>query len=155
MALSVGAKAPDFTLYNTHKEPVSLQSFAGKRVLLAFFPAAFTGVCKAELCSFQRSLQRLNTAEIQVIAIAADLPFSNAAFAAENGLTFPVLSDWSLSTIKAYDVEWPNFAGIEGLTRSARATFVIDANGIIEFVDVTENPGIEPNYDAIFAAAGL
>ncbi|GMV52509.1 MAG: redoxin domain-containing protein [Flavobacteriales bacterium] len=155
MALSVGAKAPDFTLYNTHKEPVSLQSFAGKRVLLAFFPAAFTGVCKAELCSFQRSLQRLNTAGIQVIAIAADLPFSNAAFAAENGLTFPVLSDWSLSTIKAYDVEWPNFAGIEGLTRSARATFVIDANGIIEFVDVTENPGIEPNYDAIFAAAGL
>mgnify|MGYP001346010886 CR=1 FL=1 len=155
MALSVGAKAPDFTLYNTQKEPVSLQSFAGKRVLLAFFPAAFTGVCKAELCSFQGSLQRLNNAGIQVIAIAADLPFSNAAFAAENGLTFPVLSDWSLSTIKDYDVEWPNFAGIEGLTRSARATFVIDANGIIEFVDVTENPGIEPNYDAIFAAVGL
>ncbi|MCO6465741.1 MAG: peroxiredoxin [Bradyrhizobiaceae bacterium] len=151
MALSVGAKAPDFTLLNTNLEPVSLSSFAGKRVLLAFFPAAFTGVCEAELCRFQESMQQLNNAGVQVLAVSADLPWSNGGFAKANNLSFPLLSDWKMDAIRAYDVSWENFAGIEGLTRSARATFVIGADGMIEFVDVTENPGIEPDYAAILA----
>ncbi len=154
MALSVGTKAPDFTLLDTSNSPVSLSSFRGKKVILVFFPAAFTGVCTNEMCSFQNAIQRLNSAGVQVLAISADLPFANGGFAAANGLEFPILSDWTMSTIKAYNVEWPNFAGIEGLTRSARATFIINADGVIEYVNVTENPGVEPNYDEIFAAAG-
>jgi peroxiredoxin len=152
MALAVGTTAPDFTLLGTDMKPVSLSSFKGQKVVLAFFPAAFTGVCKAELCSFQNAIQRLNGMNATVIGVSADLPFSNNAFAAANGLTFPVVSDWNLATIRAYDVELPNFAGIEGLSRSTRATFVIDADGVIRYAHVTENPGVEPNYDEIYAA---
>lgn len=153
MALAVGSAAPDFTLLDSQKQPVTLSTFRGQKVILAFFPAAFTGVCQAELCSFQSALQRLNGMSAQVLAVSADIPFANAAFAAANNLTFPILSDWSLSTINAYDVALPNFAGIEGLTRSVRATFVIDAEGVIRYADVTPNPGVEPNYDEIYAAA--
>ncbi|MBU3742150.1 MAG: peroxiredoxin [Candidatus Kapabacteria bacterium] len=153
MALALGSTAPDFTLLDAHKQPVTLSSFRGQTVILAFFPAAFSGVCTAELCSFQNAMQRLNGMAAQVLAVSADLPFANAAFAAANNLTFPLLSDWNLSTINSYDVALPNFAGIEGLTRSVRATFVIDAEGVIRHVDVTPNPGVEPNYDDIYAAA--
>lgn len=152
MALAVGTQAPDFTLLDTAKQPVSLSSFRGKKVVLAFFPAAFTGVCKAELCSFQGAIQRLNGMNAQVIGVSADLPFSNGGFAEANGLTFPILSDWTLETIKNYDVAFENFAGIQGLTRSSRATFVLDADGVIRHVHITENPGVEPNYDEIYAA---
>ncbi|MEY3386241.1 MAG: hypothetical protein RIR53_1052 [Bacteroidota bacterium] len=152
MALAVGTPAPDFTLLDADKNPVSLSSFAGKPVVVAFFPAAFTGVCQAELCTFQGAIQRLNSANAAVVAISADIPFANGAFAAANSLTFPILSDFTLSTINAYDVALSNFAGIEGLTRSVRATFIVDANGTISYVEVTANPGVEPNYDALFAA---
>lgn len=152
MALAVGTQAPDFTLLDTAKQPVSLSSFRGKKVVLAFFPAAFTGVCKAELCSFQGAIQRLNGMNAQVIGVSADLPFSNGGFAEANGLTFPILSDWTLETIKNYDVAFENFAGIHGLTRSSRATFVLDADGVIRHIHITENPGVEPNYDEIYAA---
>lgn len=152
MALAVGTVAPDFTLLNTNREPVSLSSLRGQKVVLAFFPAAFTGVCQAELCSFRDSIHQLEDAHATVVAVSADLPFANKAFADANSIPFNVLSDWNLSTIHAYDVALPNFAGIEGLTRSVRATFVIDADGVIRFVEVTENPGVEPNYDAIRAA---
>ena len=151
MALSVGAVAPDFTLFDTNKQPVSLSSFRGKTVVLAFFPAAFTGVCTNEMCSFQGAIQRLNAVNAQVIGVSADLPFANGGFAKANGLEFPILSDFQLKTITAYDILFNNFAGIEGLTRSERATFVIDGEGVIRHVYVTENPGVEPNYDQIFA----
>lgn len=153
MALAVGSTAPDFTLFDTNKQPVTLSSYRGRKVILVFFPAAFTGVCKAEMCSFQNAIQRLNSMDAQVLAVSADLPFSNGAFAEANGLTFPVLSDFDLKTIKAYDIAFNNFAGIEGLVRSERATFVIDGEGVIRHVHVTPNPGVEPNYDEIYDAA--
>lgn len=153
MALAVGTPAPDFTLFDANKQPVTLSSFRGRKVIVVFFPAAFTGVCKAEMCSFQNAIQRLNSMDAQVLAISADLPFANGAFAEANGLSFPLLSDFNLKTITAYDVLFNNFAGIEGLTRSERATFVLDADGIIRHVHVTPNPGVEPNYDEIYDAA--
>lgn len=150
--LTPGTQAPPFTLFNQDMQPVSLADFAGKTLLLAFFPAAFTGVCKAELCNFQSALQRLNTANASVVAVAADLPFSNKAFAEANGLQFPLLSDYTVDTIRSYEVALPNFAGLSGVTRSQRATFVIDGQGVIQYAHVTENPGLEPNYDEIFDA---
>jgi peroxiredoxin len=153
MALAIGTPAPDFTLQDGDRNAVSLSAQRGSKVVLAFFPAAFTGVCKAELCSFQNAIQRLNGMNAKVLAVAADAPFSNKAFAEANGLTFPVLSDYSRETIKAYDVALEDFAGLSGYTASQRATFVIDADGVIRHVDVTENPGIEPNYDAIYVSA--
>ena len=153
MALSVGTKAPDFTLLNTSNEPVSLSSYAGKKVVLVFFPAAFTGVCESELCSIRDNMGRLNSASAEVLAISADLPFANGGFAKANNFTFPLLSDWKLETIKAFDIPFDGFAGIEGLTRSERAVFVLDTDHVIQYVEVTENPGVEPNYDALVEAA--
>ena len=152
VALSIGTTAPDFTLFDSGMQPVSLSSFKGQNVVLAFFPAAFTGICTAEMCSFQTAIHRLNGLNATVIAVSADLPFANKAFAVAHGLTFPVLSDWSLSTINAYDVALNNFAGIPDLVRSDRATFVIDVEGVIRHVNVTENPGLEPDYDEIYEA---
>jgi glutaredoxin-dependent peroxiredoxin len=152
MALAIGTKAPDFTLEDPSRNKVTLSSFAGKKVVLCFFPAAFTGVCTAEMCSFQGAIQRLNSANAQVLGVSADTVFANGAFASANNLTFPLLSDYKLETVKAYDVLFENFAGIEGLTRSERAVFVIDANGVIQHVFVTENPGVEPNYDEVLSA---
>ena len=152
MALTVGTQAPDFALLDTKKESVSLSSFRGKKTVLAFFPAAFTGVCQNELCTFRDQLNRFNDVGANVLAISADLPFSNGAFAEKNELNFPVLSDWSLKTIRDYGIALDNFAGIEGLTRSQRAVFVVDGEGVIQYVEVTENPGVEPNYDALMQA---
>lgn len=155
MALAVGTPAPDFTLVGTDMKPVSLSSFAGKTVVVAFFPAAFTGVCKDELCTFQGALQRLNDVDAAVLAVSADIPFANKAFADANGLQFPILSDFTLSTINAYDVAFENFAGIAGLRRSHRATFVVGADGTITYCEVTENPGVLPNFDALYSALGM
>lgn len=152
MALAVGTPAPDFTLMDTDLKPVTLSSFAGKNVVVAFFPAAFTGVCQTELCTFQGALQRLNGVNATVLAIAADIPFSNKAFAEANGLQFPILSDFTLSTIHAYDVAFENFAGIAGLTRSHRATFVVGPDGTITYCEVTANLGVLPDFDALYAA---
>jgi peroxiredoxin len=152
MALEVGTTAPDITLLDADMKPVTLSSLKGTKVVLAFFPASFTGVCQAELCTFQGALQRLNSMNATVLGVAADLPFSNKAFSVANDLHFPILSDWNLDAINKYDVALHNFAGIEGLTRSVRATFVIDTNGTISFAEVTANPGVEPNYDAVYAA---
>ena len=153
MALTVGTTAPDFTLIDTTKTPVSLSSHKGNNVLLVFFPAAFTGVCEAELCAFRDGMSRLNEANTTVLALSADHPFANGAFAKANGFTFPLLSDISMATINAYDISFPGFAGIEGLTRSERAVFLVDAEGVIRYVEVTANPGVEPDYEAAFVAA--
>jgi glutaredoxin-dependent peroxiredoxin len=152
MALSVGTEAPDFTLLDTDKNPVNLSSFRGKRVVLAFFPAAFSGVCDNEMCTFQESLTRLNDANAVVLGISADLPFSNKVFKAKNNLEFPILSDWSMATTTAYDVVFDNFAGIQGLQRAARSVYVLDESGVIQYVEVTANPGVEPDYEAAYTA---
>jgi len=152
MALSVGTSAPDFTLLDQDKNPVNLSDYKGKRVVLAFFPAAFSGVCDKEMCTFQESLTRLNDANAVVLGISADLPFANRAFRNTNKLDFPILSDWTLETTKTYDVVFNNFAGIQGLQRAARSVFVVDEGGTIQYVEVTENPGVEPDYNAAYAA---
>ncbi|MBI2794365.1 MAG: peroxiredoxin [Ignavibacteria bacterium] len=152
MALSPGTLAPVFTLVNQNKEPISLSAYRGRNVILVFYPAAFSGVCDAEVCAFQNALGRLNSADADVIGISPDTPFSNRMFREINNLNFPLLSDLNLDTIKAYDIVFENFAGIQGFTRCQRATFILDRDGIIRYVNVTPSPGVEPNYDEIFAA---
>lgn len=152
MALAVGTPAPDFTLLDTDRKPVSLSSFRGKKVVLAFLPGAFTGTCTDEVSRIQKEAAELGNGNTQVIAVAPDSPFANAAFKKTNDLSFPVLSDHTRATSRAYDIELKNFADMEGYTSSHRATFILDAKGIIRHVDVTANPGVEPEYDKVFAA---
>ena len=89
----IGESAPNFTLKNTSKEDVSLADYAGKTVILAFYPGAFTGVCDTEMCSFQDYLSKLNESNSDVIGISVDYPWANAEFASKYNLKFELLSD--------------------------------------------------------------
>ena len=150
--IETGIKAPDFTLMSHKREKVSLESFRGKKVVLAFFPAAFTGVCEKELCSFRDALTAFNDLNAVVLGISVDAPFSNAAFADKNGVTFPILSDYGREAVTAYDIALNDFAGMVGYTAAKRAVFVVDSAGNIAWSWVGPNPGVEPNYDDVKAA---
>ena len=147
--LQTGDKAPDFTLPNTKRERVSLAGLQGKTVVLAFFPAAFTGVCEKEMCSFRDSLTALNDLNATVLGVSVDAPFSNGAFAEKNQLNFPLLSDYNREATRAYDVAHDDFAGMTGYTAAKRSVFVIDPSGIITYAWIAPNPGVEPNYDEV------
>lgn len=145
----VGSAAPDFTLIDHTRKPVTLSSLRGKKVILAFYPAAFTGVCEKELCAFRDALASLNDANATVLGISVDAPFANAAFAAKTGATFPLLSDYTRSTVNAYSVALPDFAGLVGYVASKRAVFVVSEEGTITYEWVGPNPGVEPDYEAV------
>lgn len=156
MAIQVGSKAPHFTLHDTDKQQRSLQEFLGKKLVLVFFPGAFTGVCTKEMCAFRDSMSRLNELNAQVVGISVDSPFANKGFAEKNQLQFPLLSDYARTTIKAYGIELPNFAGLEGYTVAKRSVFILDQDGVVRYAWVSDNPGVEPNYDEVTEAlAGL
>jgi len=146
--MEVGSKAPAFSLLDTERKQQSLNDFAGKKVV-AFFPAAFTGVCEKEMCAFRDSMAELNQLDANVIAISVDAPFSNAAFAQRNGLEFPVLSDYQRETVNAYGIAMNDFAGMPGYTAAKRSVFVLDADNTVHYQWISDNPGVEPDYAAI------
>jgi peroxiredoxin len=152
MAADVGQKAPQFTLVNTDLKAVSLSGFSGKNVVLAFYPAAFTGVCQKEMCTFRDALNDFTSANTAVLGVSVDSPFANKEFAAKNGLNFPLLSDITRDVIKQYDVVFNDLAGVKGFTVAKRAVFVIDRQGVIRYKWVAPEPKVEPNYAEVTAA---
>ena len=148
----VGKSAPDFTLLDSARKAVSLGEQRGHKVVIAFFPAAFTGVCEKELCSFRDAMAALNELDARVLAISVDAPFSNAAFAQRNGLQFPVLSDYARTTVQAYGVAHADFAGMPGYTAAKRSVFVVAADGSVAWEWVAPSPSVEPDYEAVKAA---
>ena len=152
MAVQVGEKAPEFTLIDADRKPRSLSEFRGKNVVLAFFPGAFTGVCTKEMCALRDSMTRFNEMNAQVVAISVDSPFANKGFAAQNNLQFPLLSDFTRAVVKSYGIVLDGFAGIEGYSTAKRSVFVLDKSGVVRFVWITDNPGVEPNYDEVTKA---
>jgi peroxiredoxin len=151
-ALSVGDKAPDFTLVDAERVARSLSEFLGKKTVLAFFPGAFTGVCTREMCAFRDSIARLGELDGQVVGVSVDSPFANKSFAIQNSLSFVLLSDYERKVVKQYDVVLPNFAGLQGYAVAKRAVFVLDKDGIIRYKWVLDDPGVEPNYEDIMKA---
>jgi peroxiredoxin len=149
MPLKVGDKAPDFTLPDTERKQRSLKEFLGKKTVLAFFPGAFTGVCTKEMCSFRDSLSALGSMNAQVVAISVDSPFANKGFADQNRLGFPVLSDFNKKVSNMYPGLYADFAGLAGYAAAKRAIYVLDPSGTIKYIWVTENPGVEPEYEEV------
>lgn len=147
--VNVGSPAPDFKLMNHKREEVSLSSLKGKNAVLAFFPAAFTGVCEKELCTFRDAMSNFNEMNATVLGISVDAPFANAAFAEKNNLNFDVLSDYSRDMVKAYGVNHDDFAGMPGYTAAKRSVFVLDKEGVVRWMWVAETPKNEPDYDAV------
>tara|TARA_Y100001934_G_C12266299_1_gene732560 strand:- start:414 stop:872 length:459 start_codon:yes stop_codon:yes gene_type:complete len=144
--------APDFTLIDSQKEEFKLSKVIGKKIILAFYPAAFSGICDQELCIFEGRLDQLNRAQACVVGISPDSPFANAKFAEVNGISFPLLSDLHLQVTRQYGVEFNNFAFIEGYTACNRAVFIIGEDRTVIYEWIAEHPGIQPDYDEVIAA---
>jgi len=149
MPVKVGEKAPDFKLPDTDKAMRGPADYQGKNLVLAFFPAAYSGVCDKEMCAIRDSLSELNRANADVLAVSVDGFPANKKFKAEYNLNFPVLSDHQRQVIKAYGIEWPNFGGVQGYTVATRSVFVLDKAGVVRYAWVTDAQGKEPNYDEV------
>ena len=151
MAISVGSKAPDFTLKSKTASglvDVKLsENFGKKNTVLLFFPLAFTGVCTQEMCDITAGLNAYSGMNADVIAVSVDSPFAQEAWAQKEKIGVKIASDLNKETTKAYGVLFPMLAGV-GDT-SARAAFVIDANGVVQYSEQTATPKDLPNFIAI------
>ena len=151
MAADVGAKAPDFTLPNEDRQPVTLSEQVKQGpVVLAFVPAAFSGVCTKELCTFRDSLAELNKAKATVLGISVDTFFTLKAWKDAQGLNFPLLSDFNKDVIRSYGVFNEDMIGLKGIAK--RAVFVIDRNGVVRHREVLDDARNEPDYGKVTAA---
>lgn len=121
--------------------------------MLAFFPGAFTGVCTREMCALRDNMAEFNKMNAQVVGISVSDPFSNKAFAQNNNLSFPILSDYNREVVKLYNVYHENFGNLKGYTAAKRSVFILDHNGVVVYKWVSEDPAKEPNYDELKKAA--
>lgn len=150
MAIAIGQAAPDFTLFNTEKQEMSLSSLKGKNVVLVFFPLAFTGVCTAELCSLRDNINIYGGLNAEVLGISVDSLFSLGKFKAEQNINFPLLSDFNKTVSTAYETIYETFGfGMKGVSK--RSAFVIDKEGIVRHSEVLEDAGKIPDFDAVQA----
>jgi peroxiredoxin len=146
--LQVGQKAPDFKLVDTEKNEVTLEQFRGKNVVLFFFPMAWTGVCTKEMCAIQEDYSAYQAMNAQTIGVSVDSLFALKRFGEDNKISFPLLSDFNKQAINDYGVVHHDFAfGYKDVAK--RATFVIDGEGVLRFVEVLPQLGDMPNMDAI------
>lgn len=133
---------------DSEKNTVTLNQFKGYNVLLLFFPLAFTGVCTKELCSVRDNISAYNNINAKVLGISVDSPQTLAKFKAEQGLNFPLLSDFNRETSEAYSCIYESFAGwMKGVSK--RSAFVIDSNGGVQYAEVLENAADLPDFQQI------
>lgn len=148
MLINVGSPAPDFTLYSSEKEKVSLSDYRGKNVVLLFFPLAYTGVCTKELCNVRDNISLYNNANATVLAISVDSPQTLAKFKEDQRLNFKLLSDFNKTTSEKYGCLYETFVmDMKGVSK--RSAFVIGKDGTVYYAQVLENAGEEPDYDKI------
>jgi peroxiredoxin len=148
MSVDVGAKAPDFTLHNQDRQDVTLsQELKKGPVVLAFFPAAFSGTCQQEFCTFRDSSTDLNKVNATVLGVSTDTFFALKAWADQNKLTFPLLSDYNKEVIRQYGVVNPDMIGLKNIAK--RAVFVIDRDGVVRHREVLEDARNEPDYGKV------
>src|SRR5437867_68871 len=151
MAISVGSKAPDFTLKSKQASglvDVKLSdNFGKKNTVLLFFPLAFTSVCTQEMCDITAGLNTYKNVNADVIGISVDSPFAQEAWAQKEKIGITLASDLNKKTAEAYGTLLPDLIGIGSV--SARGAFVIDKNGLVQYSEQTPSPKELPNFNAI------
>ncbi|MFM7217692.1 MAG: redoxin domain-containing protein [Bacteroidota bacterium] len=146
--LQVGQQAPDFKLIDIDKNEVTLEKFRGKNLVLFFFPMAWTGVCTKEMCAIQEDYTSYSNLNAQTVGVSVDTLFALKRFGEDNKIAFPLLSDFNKQAIKDYGVVHTDFAfGYKEVAK--RATFVLDKDGVIRFIEILPQLGDMPNMDAI------
>ena len=149
MAIAIGQTAPNFSLFDSEKNKVTLSEMKGKNVVLLFFPLAFTGVCTKELCSVRDNIATYNDTNAQVLGISVDSLFVLDKFKQEQNLNFPLLSDFNKEAAKAFDVLYEVFPAFEMQGVSKRAAFVVDKEGVVKYAEICATPGDLPDFAAI------
>jgi peroxiredoxin len=148
MALQVGQPAPDFSLYDSEKNKVTLSEQRGKNVLLMFFPQAFTGFCTKQICTARDNMSQYESANAVVFGISVDSVNSLAKFKELEQVNYSLLSDFNKETSRAYGCIYENWVlDMKGVSK--RAAFIIDANGILQYAEVLESPADQPNFEKI------
>ena len=152
MAIIESAQAPDFSLYDSEKNKVSLSDFRDrKNVLLLFFPVAFTSVCTKELCDVRDDISRYSNTNAQVLGISVDSIFTLAKFKEEQGYNFPLLSDFNKEVSAAYGSIYDSFTDMMMRGVSKRSAFIIDKKGIVQYAEVLESAQDVPDFTQINA----
>ncbi len=150
MSLQPGQPAPQFTLSSTELKSISLADYKGKKVILHFFPLAFTGVCTAQLCTMRDNFGYYDGLNAVILGISVDSPFTLAKFKEENGYQFELLSDFNKEVSTAYGAIYDAFFGMKGIAK--RSAFVIDEAQNIVYAEVLEDAANLPDFAAIEAA---
>jgi len=145
----IGSKAPDFELPDINMKMHKLSDYIGRKIVLAFFPAAESPVCSTEMCTFRDSLDELKEHGAQVIGISIDGPFANKIFTENRHLNFPILSDYKHEVINKYGIVMKDLASLKDYNAAKRSIFIIDGNGKVQYRWISDNPMIEPNYQEI------
>lgn len=158
MAISVGSKAPDFTVSTlgaNGPELFKLSEQIGKgNIVLLFVPMAFTGVCTKELCELSAGINAYQGLNATVIAVSGDNPFAQKAWAEKEGITLKLLSDYDHKVAEAYGIAYDSFLPAKNLIMGGvakRSAFVIDKQGLVQYAEVLESPGDVPNFTAVQA----
>ncbi|RZK56397.1 MAG: peroxiredoxin [Pedobacter sp.] len=150
MSLQIGDKAPDFKLFSSELKEVSLADYKGQKLVVHFFPMAFTGTCTTQLCTMRDSFGYYEGMNAAVVGISVDSPFTLAKFKEDQSYQFPLLSDFNKEASVAYQSIYEEFVfGLKGVSK--RAAFVIDEEGVITYAEVLENAGDLPDFEKIKA----
>ena len=154
MAISVGSKAPDFTLKSKTASGLAdvklSENFGKKNTVLLFFPLAFTSVCTQEMCDITAGLNAYTGMNADVIAVSVDSPFAQEAWAQKEKIGIKLASDLNKKTAEAYGTLLPDLIGLGAV--SARAAFVIDKSGVVQYSEQTATPKDLPNFAAVKGA---
>lgn len=145
--IRIGDTAPDFKLKDTDGNEVSLSALRGCTVVILFFPLAFTGVCTKELCHVRDTLSDYQTLQAQVLGVSVDSFFTLNQFKKQQGLNYPLLSDFNKEAATAYGCLYEEFFGYKGVAK--RSAFIVDREGIIRYAEVLEKAGDLPDFDSI------
>ena len=145
MKVETGQTAPDFSLYDTEKNKITLSDLRGKNIVLLFFPFAFSSVCTKEMCSVRDNIGDYSRLNAEVFGISVDSFYTLAKYKQDQNLNFSLLSDFNKEVSAAYGSLYEKF-GLNMRGVSKRSAFVIDKEGIIRYAEVLENPGETPDF---------
>lgn len=146
--METGELAPDFTLNNTDNENISLSDFRGdKKVLLLFFPLAFSSTCTKELCTTRDNMKLYEELNAEVMGISVDSHFTLREFKKSHNLNFTLLSDFNKQVSLRYEALYDDFYGMKGVSK--RAAYVIGEDGTIQYAEVLDDAGALPDFEAI------
>lgn len=149
MTVEAGREAPEFSLPSKPgEEPVRLSDFRGKKsVVLLFFPLAWTSVCTGEMCTTRDDYDKYAELDAEVLGISVDSPFALQAWAREQDIPFPLLSDFNREASRRWDVLYEDLMGLRGVAK--RAAFVVDRDGVVRYAEVCPSPGELPDLEAV------